>query len=264
MGRVITSLLGLMLFVAPLGGQAAIVGEEVSYTAGGTTMKGYIAYDDSLERRRPGVLVVHEWWGHNDYARIRARKLARLGYTAMAVDMYGNGQQADHPKQAGAFASKIRQNLPLMKERFKAAMEILKDHDTVLNNRIAAIGYCFGGAVVLEMARQGERLKGVVSFHGSLTTQSPARKNQVKAEILVLHGAADPFTPREQVEAFKEEMEKAGVKYRFVEYEGAKHAFTNPRAEYLGNKFGIPLAYHAEADEASWKEMRRFLDKVLY
>jgi dienelactone hydrolase len=243
---------------------AEIVGEEVSYSAGGTTMKGYIAYDNGLTHRRPGVLVVHEWWGHNDYARIRARQLAKLGYTAMAVDMYGNGKQANHPKDAGAFAAKIRQNLPLMKQRFEAAMKVLKDHDTVLNTRIAAIGYCFGGGVVLEMARQGERLKGVVSFHGSLGTQHPAKKGKVRAKVLVLNGEADPFTTPEQIAAFKQEMEQAGANYQFISYPGAKHAFTNPAADYLGKKFELPLAYNKEADEASWKEMKRFLSQVFY
>jgi dienelactone hydrolase len=253
-------LFGLCATVA----RAEIVGEKVSYSAGGTTMKGYIAYDNSLTKRRPGVLVVHEWWGHNDYARIRARQLAKLGYTAMALDMYGNGKQVNHPKEAGAFAAEIRQNLPLMKQRFEAAMRVLKDHDTVLNTRIAAIGYCFGGGVVLEMARQGERLKGVVSFHGSLATQHPARKGKVKAEILVLNGDADPFTKPEQITAFKQEMEQAGVKYKFISYPHAKHAFTNPAADFLGRKFNLPLAYNKEADEASWKEMERFLAQVLY
>lgn len=244
--------------------RAGIVGEEVSYSAGGTTMKGYIAYDNSRTKRRPGVLVVHEWWGHNDYARIRARQLAKLGYTAMAVDMYGNGKQADHPKDAGAFAGEIRQNLPLMKQRFEAAMKVLKDHDTVLNTRIAAIGYCFGGGVVLEMARQGEKLKGVVSFHGSLDTQHPAKKGKVRAQVLVLNGEADPFTKPEQIEAFKQEMEQAGVKYTFISYPGAKHAFTNPAADYLGKKFELPLAYNQKAEEASWKEMKRFLAQIFY
>jgi dienelactone hydrolase len=242
---------------------ARIVGKEVTYKAGGTTMKGYIAYDNSLTRRRPGVLVVHEWWGLNDYARIRARQIAKLGYTALAVDMYGNGQQADHPKDAGAFASRIRKNLPLMKQRFEAALRLLKDHDTVLNNHIAAIGYCFGGGVVLEMARQGERLDGVVSFHGSLSTQHPAQKGKVRAEILVLNGGADPFTTPDQIAAFKQEMDQAGVKYTFISYPGAKHAFTNPAATFLGNKFNLPLEYNKDADEASWKEMRRFLARVL-
>ena len=243
--------------------QAEIVGKEVSYRAGTTTLKGYIAYDNSLSKRRPGVLVVHEWWGHNDYARIRARQLAKLGYTAMAVDMYGNGKQASHPKEAGAFASQIRQNLPLMKQRFEAAMKVLKDHNTVLNNRIAAIGYCFGGGVVLEMARQGERLRGVVSFHGSLATQHPAQKGKVRAQVLVLNGDADPFTTPEQIAAFKQEMDQAGVRYTFISYPGAKHAFTNPAADFLGKKFDLPLAYNKQADEASWKEMKRFLAKVL-
>ena len=142
-------------------------------------------------------------------------------------------------------------------------MKVLKDHNTVLNNRIAAIGYCFGGGVVLEMARQGERLRGVVSFHGSLATQHPAQKGKVRAQVLVLNGDADPFTTPEQIAAFKQEMDQAGVRYTFISYPGAKHAFTNPAADFLGKKFDLPLAYNKQADEASWKEMKRFLAKVL-
>lgn len=257
-------LLYTLLLVISFPTAAAIIAEEVNYQAGETTMKGYIVYDDSLRNRRAGILVVHEWWGHNDFARIQARKLARMGYTAMAVDMYGNGKQANHPKDASAFSSKLRNNLPLMTERFKAALEFLKDHDTVLNTRMAAIGYCFGGGVVLEMARQGEKLKAVVSFHGSLTTRAPAQKGKVRARVLVLNGDADPFVKPEHITAFREEMKQARVDYTVVSYADAKHAFTNPSATYLGKKFALPLEYNVEADTKSWKEMERFLYKTLH
>lgn len=254
--RVLTAV--CLIFFLPLVSQAAVVGEEVDYHSGNTVLKGYIAYDDSIKGKRPGVLVVHEWWGHNEYARHRARMLAGLGYTALAVDMYGNGKQADHPDDAGKFAAAVRNNMPEAEARFRAAMNLLRKHKTVDARHIAAIGYCFGGGIVLEMARRGLDLDGVVSFHGSLGTANPAKKGVVKARVLVLNGADDPFTKPEQINAFKEEMKKAGVDYRFISYPGAKHAFTNPAATELGKRFGLPLAYNAEADKKSWDEMKQF------
>jgi len=253
----------LILMCSSISASAEIVGEEIRYKAGNTEMKGYLAYDNSLSNRRAGVLVVHEWWGHNNYARIRARKLAKLGYTALAVDMYGDGKQARHPEDAAAFSARLNNDLPLMQSRFQAAMKVLKDHDTVLNTKIAAIGYCFGGGVVLEMARRGEKLKGVVSFHGSLSTRQPAQKGQVRARVLVLNGEADPFVKAEQITAFKQEMDTAGVNYHFVSYPGAKHAYTNPAATSLGRRFNLPLEYNLDADTKSWKEMESFFRKIL-
>lgn len=239
---------------------AAVKGEEVQYQAGGVTLKGYLAYDDAVKEKRPGILVVHEWWGHNDYSRKRARMLAEMGYTALAVDMYGGGKTADHPDNAKQFMSEVGGNLPLMKQRFKAAEKILKQHKTVDGKRLGAIGYCFGGAVVLNMARQGEKLAGVVSFHGSLGTSEPARRGKVKAQVLVLNGAEDPFITAEQIEAFKKEMDSAGAKYRFINYPGARHSFTNPDADTFGKKFSMPLAYNKEADQKSWEEMQAFFN----
>ena len=177
---------------------AAIVGEEVHYTAGNTEMHGYLAYDSSIEGPRPGILVVHEWWGHNEYARSRARQLTELGYVALAIDMYGEGQQADHPQDAGKFASAVRNNMPIARERFEAAMAVLLEHP-MSSGELAAIGYCFGGSIVLEMARRGLDLRGVVSFHGSLGTAEPARPGEVKAQVLVLNGADDPMVTAEQI-----------------------------------------------------------------
>ena len=242
--------------------QAAVVGKEVSYHSGDTLLKGYIAYDDSFKGKRPGILVVHEWWGHNAYARHRADMLAALGYTALAVDMYGNGKQANHPDDAGKFAGAVRKNMPQAEARFRAAMKLLHKHPTVDKHKTAAIGYCFGGGIVLEMARRGVPLDGVVSFHGSLPTSTPAKRGEVKAKILVLNGADDPFTKPEQIAAFKQEMDNAGVDYRFISYPGAKHAFTNPQADEYGKRFNLPLAYNAEADKASWAEMQRFLKQL--
>ncbi len=251
---------GILLAIISSAALAAVKGEEVSYEAEGVVMKGYLAYDDAVKGKRPGILVVHEWWGHNDYSRARARMLAEMGYTALAVDMYGSGKTADHPDNAKQFMSEVGGNLPLMKQRFKAAEKTLKKHKTVDDKRLGAIGYCFGGAVVLNMARQGEKLAGVVSFHGSLGTSEPARSGKVKAQVLVLNGAEDPFITAEQVAAFKKEMDNAGAKYRFINYPGAKHSFTNPDADTLGKKFNMPFAYSKEADQKSWAEMQAFFN----
>ncbi len=242
--------------------QAAIKGDEVQYKVGDQVFKGYIAYDDAKKDKRPGVLVVHEWWGHNEYARKRARMLAELGYTALALDMFGDGKQAHHPDEAGKFAGEVRQNMDAAKARFVAAEDVLKKHPTVDAQKIAAIGYCFGGAVVLQMARAGVDLKGVASFHGSLGTAAPAAKGMVKAKVLVANGADDSFVKPEEVAAFKQEMEVAGIDYKLVNYPGAKHSFTNPDADELAKKFNMPFAYNAEADKQSWIEMQAFFKKI--
>ncbi len=256
-------ILSVLSLVGVMGvAQAAIKGEEVTYKAGETTLKGYLVYDDSSNKVRPGVVVIHEWWGHNDYTRKRARMLAEAGYIALAVDMYGDGKQADHPKDAGAFAGAVRGNLPVAKQRFDAAVELLQKHALMDKTKLAAVGYCFGGGIALEMARMGADLKGVVSLHGSLGTEQPAKKDTVKARLLVLTGAADPMIKPEAVDKFKAEMDAAGVKYKVVSYQDAKHAFTNPAATELGKKFDMPIAYDQKADKASWKEMLEFLQEV--
>ncbi len=248
----------LLLFSLP--SQAGLVGEEVSYQDGDTVLKGYIAYDAAKEGRRPGILVVHEWWGHNDYARKRAERLAALGYTALAVDMYGGGKTAEHPDDAGKFAGAIRQDLPLMQSRFNAARELLNRHPTVDPEANAAIGYCFGGGVVLDMARQGYDLDAVVSFHGSLGGSSRAEAGKVRARILVANGADDPFVSAEQIAGFKAEMDAAGADYTFINYPGARHSFTNPDADRFGERFGLPLAYDAAADADSWQAMQELFE----
>ncbi|OGL19050.1 MAG: dienelactone hydrolase [Candidatus Rokubacteria bacterium RIFCSPLOWO2_12_FULL_71_22] len=242
---------------------AAAAGEEVSYSADGTTLKGYIARPAKADGKRPGVLVVHEWWGNNDYPRKRADMLAQLGYVALALDMYGDGKVASHPKDAGAFAGEVRKHMDVAEKRFRAALALLASQRDVDTGRIAAVGYCFGGGMVLEMARRGLPLAGVVSFHGSLPTQTPARPGGVKAKVLVLNGADDPFVKPEQIEAFKKEMDAAGVDYRFINYPGAVHAFTNPDATENGKKFNLPLAYDADADRKSWEEMQRLFGAIL-
>jgi dienelactone hydrolase len=242
--------------------QAAVQGKEVDYSVEGVTLKGYLAYDDAVAGKRPGVLVVHEWWGHNEYARKRALMLAELGYTALAVDMYGDGKQANHPDDAGKFAGEVSKNMPVAKARFLAALDLLKSDPTVDADKIAAIGYCFGGGVVLSMARMGVDLKGVVSFHGSLGTENPAQPGTVKARVLVCHGAADSFVTVQQIEDFKKEMESAGVDYRFIAYEGAVHSFTNPDADRYAKEFGLGVGYNAVADQRSWVDMQEFFKKI--
>jgi len=257
---IIATLLGLL---GSMPVAAAVEGREIDYRAAdGTVLKGYLAVDAAAAGRHPGVLVVHEWWGHNDYARQRAEMLAALGYPALAVDMYGDGRQAGHPEDAGKFAAAVRSNLPLMQERFRAALALLRAQPQVDPQRVAAIGYCFGGSVVLEMARAGVDLKGVASFHGSLEGGSTARTGQVTAQVLVLNGAADSFIPAEQIAAFKAEMEAAGVTYRFVNYPGALHSFTNPDADDYARRFNMPVGYHAEADRESWAELQRFFAEI--
>ncbi|MBI1803436.1 MAG: dienelactone hydrolase family protein [Ignavibacteriae bacterium] len=253
----------VLMIMAAVVARAGVVGKEVEYTADSLTMKGYLAYDDGVQGKRPGVLVVHEWWGHNEYARKRAEMLAELGYVALAVDMYGNGKQASHPDDAGKFAGEVLQNMSVMKARFMAAMDFLKKDEHVDPAQVAAIGYCFGGGVVLTMAREGTDLKAVVSFHGSLATQHPAEKSKVKAKILVCNGADDKFISADDVKKFKSEMKSAGADFHFVNYPGAIHGFTNPGATDLGKKFSMAIAYNENADKKSWAEMQKLFAKVL-
>lgn len=240
---------------------AEIKGEEVQYSDDGTTFKGYLAYDDSVTGKRPGVLVVHEWWGHNDYARKRANMLAELGYTALAVDMYGNGEQADHPEKAGELSSNVLKNLDVAQKRFEAAMDFLKKQKTVNPEHIAAIGYCFGGAVVLNMALRGVDLDGVASYHGILPTTAPENAN-VKAAVIVFHGGADPFVSSEQLDQFDKMMKNINANYEIIVYPGVKHSFTNPDADKYGKKFDLPLEYNADADQKSWNRTQEFLKTI--
>jgi len=239
-----------------------IKGQNVKYTAGGVTLKGYLVYDEMIQAKRPGVLVVHEWWGQNAYVRKRARMLAREGYTALALDMYGEGRTARHPDDAGKFASEVMKNFPVAKERFLAALEFLKKQPMVDPDRIAAIGYCFGGGVVLNMARQGVDLKGVASFHGSLVVVKPEQPTTIKAGVRVYNGADDKFSKPDQIEALKKEMADQKVNFKFVNYPGAVHSFTNPEATEIGKKFKMPIAYNAEADKESWADLQLFLKEI--
>lgn len=235
---------------------------EINYEVAGREFKGYLVHPKNAKGKTPAVIVVHEWWGNNEYTRKRADMLAELGYTAFAIDMYGEGKVADHPKDAGAFATEVMKNIPEAKKRFDAAMEILRKDEKVDSDKIAAIGYCFGGGVVLTMARMGEDLKGVASFHGSLKSPVKMKKNTYKGEILVLNGAADPMVKPQDVRDFKNEMNNADHEYDFVNYKGVLHGFTNPKATENGKKFNLPLAYNAAADQDSWLRLRNFLSNI--
>ena len=234
-----------------------VEGKEISYSADSLTMNGYIAYDANAKGKRPGILVVHEWWGHNDYARERANMLAELGYVALAVDMYGGGKQAAHPKDAMKFTGEVLANLDGAKARFESAMETLKANENVDADKIGAIGYCFGGSVVLSMANAGFDLDAVAAFHGGIGLPIWPGENGVKAKVLVCNGADDPFVTDEQLVNFKNKMDSAGVDYQYIAYEGAVHSFTSKAADELGKKFEMPFAYNADADSASWEEMKK-------
>ena len=234
---------------------------NITYKIDSLTMDGYIVYDENIEGKRPAVIVVHEWWGLNDYTRMRARELAKLGYIAMAMDMYGNGQRAESPDSAGKLATPFYMNPEMAKKHFDAALYRLKIQPQTDTSRIGGIGYCFGGGMLLNFARMGSDLKGIVSFHGSLIG-TPADKNLLKAQLLVLHGADDKFVPESEVATFKKQMDSIGANYSFIAYPGATHAFTNSNATAVGEKYKIPIAYNASADTASWKAMKEFFEKV--
>jgi dienelactone hydrolase len=236
--------------------------KEIHYSDGSTEFHGYLAWDDANKQRRPGVLVVHEWWGHNAYARHRADMLAQLGYVALAVDMYGQGENTGDPEHAGHMMKMATADPAITLKRFIAALDTLKKQPQTDKNKIAAIGYCFGGGVVLNMARAGIDLDGVVSFHGSLATSTPAVAGKTKAKVLVYNGADDSFTTPEQITAFKQEMDAAKVDYQFINLPNAKHGFSNPDATDLGSKLKMNIAYNAEADKTSWAGMQAFFKKI--
>jgi dienelactone hydrolase len=235
--------------------------ENVTYSLDTLTMNGYIVYDENKKGPRPAVLVVHEWWGLNEYARTRARQLAELGYTAMAVDMYGNGMTADNPKDAERLAGPFYMDPAMAMKRLDAAIAKLNTYGQVDTSKIAAIGYCFGGGVLLNAARLGENLDGVVSFHGNLLG-TPANKDLLRAKLLVCHGLADQFVKPEELQGFKNQMDSIGANYTVKTYPNATHSFTNPNSTAMGEKFKIPIAYNAAADSASWIDMKNFLNRI--
>jgi len=232
------------------GAVAEVRTRTVDYTHEGAKLQGFLAWDDRSEAKRPAVLVIHEWWGLNDYARQRAVQLAEQGYVAFALDMYGEGKVTTHPDQAGAWMKEIQQNLPQWVQRANAGLEVLKQQPAVDTHKLAAIGYCFGGATVMQMAYAGLDLDAVASFHGSLPTPAEGAPVDIKARILVAHGNADPFVAPEKVAAFRQALEAAGANWTMMEFGGVKHSFTNPSAGDYGMD---ALAYNEQADKQSWQ-----------
>ena len=248
--------------------QAEIKTSEIPYKSpDGTSLIGYYAYDDAITGKRPGVIVVHEWWGLNDYSKRRARDLAALGYSALAIDMYGDGKNTEHPADAQAFMQAALASAPAAKARFLAGLDLLKAQPQTDPDKLAAIGYCFGGKVVLDMAREGVPLAAVVSFHGVLAATSAAKPGAVKAKLQVEHGEQDTLVPMASVNTFKDEFDNAQADYRVVIQPKAKHSFSNPDADRLshaghGSEKGPDLGYSKVADENSWADMQALFKEV--
>jgi dienelactone hydrolase len=239
--------------------EAKVVTQTVEYRQDGTVMRGFLAYDDALKGKRPGVLVVHEWWGLNDFARERALKLAGLGYVALAADMYGSGVTTSSREEAGNLAGALRGNPDLLRARAQAALKVLAADPRVAPGRLAAIGFCFGGTTVLELAYSGADLAGVVSFHGGLPRLQPGDLKRLKASILVLHGADDPHVTPADLTAFEQAMRQAGADWQLVFFGGAVHGFTNPAA---GQNRASGVAYDARAARRSWRYMQDFFQEI--
>jgi dienelactone hydrolase len=238
---------------------AEVKTKMITYDYGGVTFKGHLAWDEAASGKRPGVLVLHEWWGLNDYARKRAEQLASLGYVAFAGDMYGEGKSTEHPNEAGQFATEVRKNVPVWQGRAQAALKVLADQPQVDASRLAAIGYCFGGSTALQLAYTGADLKAVVTFHAALPAPDATQAKAIRAKVLVNHGAADKFVPEEAAAKFRAALEEAKVDYAMVYYGGAVHSFT---VRDIGQKNVPGLAYNAQADQRSWQYMLELFGEV--
>lgn len=237
---------------------AKVVTQVVPYTQNGTSLKGYLAYDDAVAGKRPGVLVVHEFWGLNDFAKQRTEKLAQMGYVALAADMYGEGKVTQDREEARHLASHIRSS-PLLRERARAALKVLASQKLADPQRLAAIGFCFGGTTVLELAYSGAPVLGVVSFHGGLSVPKPEDRQNSRASVLVLHGAEDPHIKPEEIAAFQAAMRQAGADWQMNFYGGAVHSFANPAA---GNDKSKGVAYDPRAATRSWQAMQLFFQEI--
>jgi len=239
--------------------QAQIVTKTIDYEHNGVKLAGTLAWNDSVRERRPGILVAHEWVGHGPFSIEKAKQLAREGYVAFALDMYGKGVYAANPQQAARLAGAVKKDRSLMRGRAQAALDVLKQQPQVDPRQTGAIGFCFGGTTVLELARSGADLNGVVSFHGALETPMPAEQGKVRAKILALHGADDPFVKQDEVDQFITEMKAAKANWELVEYSGAVHGYTN-RAAGSDNSKGT--AYNEQADRRSYLAMKNFFSEV--
>ncbi len=264
MKRVLSLASLILLTLIPFFGHAKskIVWKTVTYKApDNITCKGYVAYDAKRKGKLPVILVVHEWWGCNDYALKRAMMLAELGYFAMAVDLYGDGKVATNPTEAQALTAPFYQNPKLALVRLEAAKEELKKQDRANTDNISAVGYCFGGSMVLNSVGLGMNLKAAVAFHPSLNGIFPPREGN-PCRVLICHGKSDVFVKNEDVLSYRSSLDKAHINYKFFEYENATHAFTNPASTETGKKFNMPIAYNEEADKKSWQDMKEFLGSL--
>ena len=253
-------LVTLFLLTFANGAMAKVITRTVEYKQGDAVLQGYLSYDDAVKGRRAAVLIVHDWFGATEHQRSQGEQLAALGYVALAADVYGKGIRPANAQEAGAEAGKYYKDRGLLRLRVRAGLDYLAAQPQADATRLAAIGYCFGGAGALELARSGAPLKAVVTFHGSLANPAPDDAKNIKAKVLVLHGADDPFVKQEEVKSFMDEMRAAGVDWQLVQYSGAVHSFTDPRA---GNDNGKGAAYNATADRRSWRAMRDFFEETL-
>ncbi len=251
--------LGIVLGLLGTPAFAVMHHDAVSYKDGDVELTGYIYWEDAFSGKRPGILVVHEWWGLNDYAKLRAEMLAEMGYVAFAADMYGGGKITRHADDAKGWMQQITANVDAWQRRALLGLEQLKAHPKVDTERLAAIGYCFGGATVMQLAYAGAELDGVVSFHGSLPPAAEGQAEQIKGRILIAHGDADGFVPAERIQAFKQALSDADVDWEMDIYSGARHGFTNPYADGYGM---AGIAYHEAADRRSWMRMLRFFEEI--
>lgn len=252
-------LVGALAFLTA-SADAGVKTKTVNYKDGDQECIGFLAWPESASDSTPGVLVFHEWWGLNDYARDRAKQLAEMGYVAFCADMYGDGKVTEHPKDAQGMATEARKNVAAWRKRALAALSVLKKAPNVNPNKIAAIGYCFGGSTALQLAYTGEKIEAVTTFHAALPAPSPEEAKQIKARILVCHGADDSFIPPAAVNSFKKAIDEAQVVNQLVQYPGAVHSFTVPDAD----KHNIPgMKYNKTADEESWKQMTQLFNEML-
>ncbi len=248
-----------LLVLIPLPAQAKVIGQTIEYKQADTALEGYLAYDDAIDGKRPGIIVVHDWMGISDNVKARVDMLAQLGYVAFAVDIYGKDVRPKNTDEAMAQVKLYKSDVTLMRARALAGLDVLKQNSLVDSARLAAMGYCFGGTVSLEMARAGANLLGVISFHGGLSTPYPEDAKNIKAKVLVLHGADDPHVSSSEITAFQKEMNDAGVDWQMVYYSGAVHAFTSKAA---GDDNSKGAAYNANADRRSWEAMKQFFAEI--